>query len=274
MRSLILFIFKYHFIFLFLILETICFLFIARSGFFQRASLVTTSNVVSGQLFSSVNAVEEYFSLKYTNRLLSEENARLRNRMMESYLNPDNTLYLNPTDSIERHYEYVPVKVVNNTVNRQKNYITINKGAKYGIQPDMAVVSTNGIVGIVIDVSENFSSVISLLHLDAKVSAKILKNDYFGSLTWDGNDKNFAVFSDISTYVTIEQGDTIVTSGLSTVFPEGIMIGTIYDFFVPEGENFYRIRIKLSTDFSNLSFAYVIKNYLQLEQNDMEVGRF
>ncbi|MBU0488339.1 MAG: rod shape-determining protein MreC [Bacteroidetes bacterium] len=270
MRSLLRFIFRYHFFFLFLLLESVCFMLIAGNNFFQRASIVNTSSAFTGTVLTAFNNVEEYFSLRRTNRLLAEENALLRNHQIESYLLSDTMKYLKYDELHMVRYEYVPAKVVNNTVNRQKNYITINRGSKYGIAPDMAVISSNGIVGIVIDVTENFSTAISILHIDTKISAKIRKNGYIGSLTWDGTSKNMGLLSDISTYVTISKGDTVVTSGFSTVFPENIMVGQIEDFYIPEGENFFKIKVRFSTDFSNLSFAYVIKNHLQKEQKELE----
>ena len=134
----------------------------------------------------------------------------------------------------------------------------------------MAVISTNGIVGIVKNVSNNFSTVISILNTSLRVSAKIKKNDYFGSLSWNGINYTKAQLDEIPFHVKISVGDTIITSGYSAIFPEGNLIGTISDFDVKQGGNFYSIPVNLSTDFKNLSYVYIISDFLKKEQINLE----
>jgi rod shape-determining protein MreC len=168
-----------------------------------------------------------------------------------------------------RKYTYTQARIINNSVNRQYNYITLNRGKNHGIRPEMAVISSQGIVGMVYSASGNFSTVISVLNRDFRLSAKIKKNNYFGSLSWDGNNPRTAILSEIPYHVNIQKGDTIVTSGYSTIFPEGILVGTVTSFEVEES-NFFRIEVELSVDFNQLNWVYVIRNLLEEEQNHLE----
>jgi len=152
-----------------------------------------------------------------------------------------------------------------NTTNKRNNYLTLNKGSNQGIAKDMGVITSTGIVGIVKEVSANFSSVISVLHKETKISAKVKKNGHLGTVIWTGGDYSNGELIDIPTHVKPVIGDTIITSGYSTSFPEGIMIGTISDFKIVKGDNFYTITIKFSTDFNNISYAYVIRNIMKDE---------
>jgi rod shape-determining protein MreC len=179
------------------------------------------------------------------------------------------TIKLNDT-IYHQQYEYMPVKVINNSINRQNNYLTISKGSIQGLQPEMAVISSYGIVGVIKKTSGNFSSVISVLNINFKVSAKIKKNGYFGSLSWDGKDYTIANLNEIPLHVDILRGDTVITSGYSAIFPEGVLIGTILSFDKKSGNNFYDIKVKLSTDYKNLSVVYAIKNLFKNEQLKLE----
>ena len=170
----------------------------------------------------------------------------------------------------KQQYTFVTAKVINNSVNRRNNYLTLNKGGLQGIKPEMGVVCAEGIVGIIKDTSGHFSSVLSLLHKDARISAKVKKSGYIGSLVWDGYDFRHATLKDIALHVKLTRGDSIVTSSFSSIFPEGIMIGTVEDIETKEGDKFYSITVKLSTDFSNLSSVYIVENMLKGEQQSLE----
>jgi rod shape-determining protein MreC len=213
--------------------------------------------------------VKDYFSLHYENRKLAEENTRLYNNLKSSFiLTRADSAYL--VDSLARRkYVYLTTRVINNTVNKQYNFITLNKGSEGGIKPDMAVISSDGIVGVVKSVSANYASVLSLLNRDFTVSAKIKKNGYFGPLNWNGNSANNAILVDIPHHVKINLGDTIVTSGFGGVFPEGFMIGTINDFRL-KGGNYYEIKVELSNDFRKLDYVQVIQNYAKEEIDSLE----
>jgi len=216
-----------------------------------------------------IENIKDYLSLRDENRILAEENARLYNRLGSSFARvAADSVYMG--DSIQpRKFLYLTARVVNNTVNKQFNYLTLDKGSLSGIKPEMAVIGSEGIVGIVKSVSDNYASVLSALNRDFIVSAKIQKNGYFGPLKWNGNSADYATLVDIPHHVKIETGDTIVTSGFGGVFPEGYHIGTISDFRL-KGGNYYEIRVKLSTDFRKLNYVQVIKNYALNEIDSLE----
>jgi rod shape-determining protein MreC len=212
--------------------------------------------------------IRDYLSLHHENRKLAEENAMLYNNLKSSY--SINLLSDSVGDSNERRkYLYLPTRVINNSVNKQHNYLTLDRGIESGIVPDMAVISTDGIVGVVKSVSENYSSVLSVLNLDFTVSAKIKKNGYFGPLSWKGSSSYYATLVDIPHHVKISEGDTIITSGFGGVFPEGFLIGTISDFKL-KGGNYYEIQVRLSNDYRKLNYVQVIQNFAKSEIDSLE----
>ena len=168
-----------------------------------------------------------------------------------------------------QQYEYISARVINNSVTRVNNYITLDKGSMQGIRPEMAVMGSNGVVGIVKDVSEHFSTVISLLHSSTKISSKIKKNDYFGSTVWDGDSPQFARLLDIPSHAQVTVGDTIVTSSYSGIFTRDIFVGTVSELGTT-GESFKEIKLRLSTDFQKLSYVYVVRNLMKSERDTLE----
>ena len=227
------------------------------------------SHRVSGRLSARVENFKDYLSLYNENHKLAEENARLYNRLRSSFrLNvPDSSPGIDTLYS--RRYLYLTSRVINNTVNKQYNYITLDRGSNSGIEPDMAVINGDGIVGIVKSVTENYSGVMSVLNREFTVSGKIRKNGYYGPVNWSGKNTGFATLIDIPHHVVIEKGDTIVTSGFGGVFPEGYLIGIIDDFRL-KGGNYYEINVRLSNDFRKLSFVQVIKNITRQEIDSLE----
>jgi rod shape-determining protein MreC len=148
----------------------------------------------------------------------------------------------------------------------------LNKGSADGVSKDMAVISSRGIVGIIRDVSKNFSSVISVLHKDTRISAKIKKNNYVGTLIWKGMDYRTAYLMDIPTHVKLNLGDTVITSGFSYIFPEGVVVGVIKNFNILEGDNFYTIKLSFSEDYNKLDHVYIVNNLMKSEQEQLEEG--
>ena len=167
-------------------------------------------------------------------------------------------------------YQFIAAEVVNNSIAHFSNYITINKGKSDGIKPDMGVVCESGVVGIVSNVSEHFSVIIPLLNPKSKISCKILGNNNFGYLSWDGDDASFATLQEVPRHSEFQKGDTIITSGYSAIFPPGLIVGTIEDFDKEHDDNFYALRIKLAASFTRLRHVQVIKNALQEEQINLE----
>jgi len=270
MKGLVNFIIRFHFFILFLLFESFSLFLLIQYNFYQKAGFITSSNIVTGNIYKTFRSFTEYLSLKKNNSVLLWENAKLHNSLKSSFKS-DGSVTVKINDTIyHQQYEYIPVKVINNSINHQSNYITLSKGSLHGMKNEMAVISPRGIVGVIKNTSRNFSSVISLLNINFKVSGKIRKNGYFGSLSWDGKDYTIASLSEIPLHVKLSRGDTIVTSGYSVIFPEGVMIGTIYSFDKKSGNNFYEIKVKLSTDFKNLSDVYAVKNLLKSEQLKLE----
>lgn len=270
MRNLLLFVWKHSFLFLFLLLETISIYLVIRNNNFQRAGFVSSSNQLSANILKTSNDVKDYFNLKNENENLAKENAELRSHSLVSFsMVVDDEYQVNDT-VYNQKYTYTSCKVVNNSSNRRNNYLTLNKGAKQGIQHDMAVITSTGVVGVVKDVSENFCTVMSLLHSKSTISSKIKKNGFFGPLVWEGENFSYATLKDIPSHVQLMKGDTIVTSAYSLAFPENILIGTVESFERKSGELFFTVKIKLSTDFKKLSYVYVVNNLQKLEQEELE----
>ncbi|HEX7410604.1 MAG TPA: rod shape-determining protein MreC [Bacteroidales bacterium] len=270
MRNLIAFVIRYHFFLLFLLLEAFAFVLIANSTYYQQASILNTSNLITGKVYGAFDNVTDYLSLRQTNYILSEENARLRKATSLSFLKADtNSFFVNDTINKLR-YTYIAAKVINNSVNKRNNYIMLNKGRKQGIQKDMAVITSNGIVGTVVSVSDNFSWVMSVLNKRTKISGRIKKNNQMGTIIWEGKDFSVGTLSDIPAHVKIAKGDTIVTSGFSYIFPAGIFVGTIKDFRVEQGDHFYVIPFIFGVDFNSLDYVYVVKDLSKKEVMNLE----
>jgi rod shape-determining protein MreC len=271
MWSLLRYFYRHHVIILFIILEIIAFIFVFSYNTFQRASYLNSSNHISGNIYERYNSVINYFSLSSVNRELANENARLRMALAGT-----------GTDSLEMQesiiiqsglkgdFNFIVARVINNSVHKQHNYITLDKGSKHGVRPDMGVSTVNGVVGVVINVSESFSRAISLLNLRWNVSARLKRNNYFGSLSWDGKDYQHAQLNEIPFHVELEVGDTIVTSGFSSIFPEGIMLGEVESFGKEGGDNFYNIRVKLFVDFKSLAYVEIIESTKRNEIETLE----
>lgn len=270
MRNFFLFLWRQYFFFLFLILEIVSFILIVQNNYYQRSGFINSSNKFSGGILTLFNNVSQYFSLTDANKKLAEENARLMNESKNFFMKTDsNVFYLNDT-LYQQQYEFVSAKVIRNSTNKRCNYLTLNKGSKHGIKKDMGVITSTGIVGIVNEVSGNFSSVISILNKDFKVSAKLKNNEQLGTMIWDGGNYRYGKLIDIPTHVKPKIGDTVVTSGYSTSFPEGILIGTVTEIKEEKGDNFYTMIVLFSTDYNNMSYAYVVRNILKEEQDKLE----
>ena len=269
MRNFFLLIRKYNFFIVFLLLEVISGILLVRNSTYQRAAVISTSNELVGKIYTAYSNVTDYLVLGETNRILSAENARLRRADSVSFYDPSfRVLRVNDTIGLQQ-YEYISARVVNNSVSRVNNYITLDKGSLQGIQPEMAVMGSNGVVGIVKDVSEHFSTVISILHSSTKISSKIKKNNYFGSSVWDGENPQIAKLLDIPSHAQVKVGDTIVTSTYSGIFPRDILVGVVSEIGT-SGESFKEIKLKLATDFQKLSYVYVIRNLLKSERDTLE----
>jgi rod shape-determining protein MreC len=252
---------------LFLILEIIAISFLVSSNSYQRVKLFNSSRQVFGQVYYAYDKVAQYIALKQKNNELILENEKLHNQL----LGMDSSAPLPEGESdLPKHFSYVSAKVINNSLYRRKNYITLDQGSNAGIEPEMGVVSPTGVVGITRFTSANFTSVVSLLNEEIRISTKIKKTGYFGPLAWRGVDPTEATLMEIPVHVNISVGDTLVSSGYSAIFPEGLLIGTIKEFKKKAGDNFYDIKVRLAVDYARLGHVYVIQNNLKEEQFKLE----
>ncbi|PWE01127.1 rod shape-determining protein MreC [Marinilabilia rubra] len=270
MRNFIRFIIRNHFFLLFLFFEIVSFYFIFNYNEYHRNIYLSSSNKVSGFLFERFSSVIQYFELKQTNEELSKKNAELRNLLDNKTYYAGRTIDLVIDTISGRHYRYRSARVINNSVNKHFNYITLNKGMKDGISRDMGVISSRGLVGVVLNTSENYSTAISLLNTRLKISARLRKTGFFGSLNWEGGSYRHATLSGIPAHAAPSVGDAVVSSGYSSIFPEDILIGTIDEINIDQGEGFYDIKVLLSVDFKKLQYVQVVEKKEAEEQRELE----
>ncbi|WP_321306131.1 rod shape-determining protein MreC [Marinifilum fragile] len=270
MKNLFHFIVRFHFTILFIVFEIFCLLLLVNYNNYQKSEFLNSSNAISGGIYQKVSSVTDYLSLAQTNEELNRENVRLRNLLHSSYKLTTDSSFIFIDTIYKQQYIYRTAKIINNSVNKQLNYITINKGRIHGIEREMAVVTDNGIVGVVKSVSDNFASVISVLNDRLRISAKLKGNNYHGSLIWDGVDYRKAMLKDIPFHVKIAKGDTIVTSGFSAIFPEGLQLGVVDEVMASSGDNFQNIKVLLSNDFKSLSYVKVVGDLMKEERLKLE----
>lgn len=239
---------------------------LSNSSKTHQAFFAGAANEVTGKINKRYYGTKEYLSLKETNKQLANENARLRNLVLSNFQVSDTT-QINKIDSLVkdslnrfRKYTFLPAKVVANTISSASNYIMLERGLLQGVRKDMSVVTSNGIVGIVVEVSDNYCKVMSLLHRNTKVSAMLLKNNISGDVEWDGADPNFINMKKVNKSAIVKIGDSVVTSTYSANYPSNIMIGTVVEIKPEKSSSFYSLKLKTTVNFFNLQYAYIIKN--------------
>ena len=264
------FISKYNAFFLFIIYLTISIIFLLKNNDFQRSSTLNSSNQIVGSVYEKVNFINKYLHLTVANDSLVKENIKLRNQLKSSFFD-DSLVTKIVTDTINRvQYEYIVGEVVNKSITSRNNYITINRGAKHGIKKGMGVIGSSGVVGIVWNVSEDYSSIQSILHEDTRITSSIEGTPYFGPLVWQGKDPFIVTLTDIPNQFNLKPNARVITSGYGVIFPKGILVGTVLKSGVKGGGSFLDISVKLSTNFYALQYVYVIKNNFATEQETLE----
>ena len=275
MRNLLNFLLKYNYWFLFILLEVICFVLLFRFNNYQQSVYFTSANVVTGKVYEVSGSVSSYFHLKSVNEDLLDRNMLLEQQIA----NLENALRERQVDSVivnsirnldNKDYQIFKAHVIRNSLNQADNYITLDKGSSSGIRPEMGVVDGNGVVGIVYKTSPNYSLVISVLNSKSSISCKIVGSEYFGYLKWEHGDSRYAYLKDLPRHAEFNLGDTVVTSGYSTVFPAGVMVGTVDDMCDSNDGLSYLLKIKLATDFGKLGDVRVIARTGQMEQQELE----
>ncbi len=258
MQNLLKILLRYSNFLVFIALEIAAFLLLSYNNAFPRSSIFSTANQVVAWQHEQLSEMRSYFALRQMNEQLAAENAELRNALASH------------TPEVEINYR--PAKVVQMTTNRLHNYLTINRGWTDSIQRGQGVRNEEGVVGIVRTVGRNYSIVLPLINTHTNLSCRFLKNDYIGTLQWDGKDSRFALLTDVASHMVVNPGDTIITSGLSPVFPEGIPVGIVESSTLEEGESYYTIQVRLYTNFKRLKYVEVVQNAAQEELEELENG--
>ncbi len=274
MRDFLKFLLSSHLFLLFLLLESVSVLLVVRNT--EKADLfISSANSFSGFFNKNITFISKYFSLKENNKELFQENEKLHNILNALKQEPQNF-----SEEIEEiGFFYQSAEVIKNSVHSPYNIITLNKGKNNGITEDMAVISDAGVVGVVVNVSNNYCTVVSLLNIKFGINAKIKRTNFFGTVKWDKVDYRYIILSDIPDHSPLYVGDEVVTGGYSAIFPEGIKIGTVDDFHKEKQNSFYKIKVKLSQDFKKLKYVYIIDYFgrderLQLEDSTLRRYQF
>lgn len=273
MRNLLNFLAKYNHWLLFALLETLSFVMLFQFNSYQGSVWFTSANWVAGKIYEIDSSIEAFFSLTKINQNLTQKNFYLErqvNQLARLYgeATGDSTVLDRLALGNLEQYKLVPAKVVSNSVNRPDNLITIDKGRADGIEVDMGVTSGNGVVGVVYLVSEHYSIVMPLLNVNSRISCSIRKRGYFGYSKWNGGDASFASVEDIPRHAHFKRGDWVETSGYSSIFPPGIIVGKIVEVYNSSDGLSYRLKVHLSTDFGNLRDVCVItdKSFAERQQ--------
>ncbi len=230
---------------------------------------MSSANVLSGGIYTFKSNVTAYFDLKDQNKILVEENMRLR-KQMEGI----KKLTMRPTlDSgvLPSKYKFIAAEVINNNYSKTKNTLTLNKGSRDSVKIDMGVITSKGVVGIVNNLSKKYATVQSILNTNSQINAKLKNSNHFGSLKWNTKEPNIVQLIEVNRLAPVKVGDTIITGGKSTIFPEGILIGTIKEFKLGENDN-YDLNVLLFNDMTNLKHVYLIENMDSIEILELEKG--
>ena len=276
MRNIFLFIRRHFNLLFFLILQGISIYLIVHYSKYHQAAFGNMSNQLTGRINTQYSRIDNYFHLKRTNDSLVKANQALYNKLKIDFQLPDTSsrAFIDSfkVDSIMkfRRFTYVNANVVSNSISTQNNYIVLSKGRSQQLKVGMGVVDpNNAVVGIITDVSDDYAVVMSLLHKDSHLSGKLLKGGETGTLNWDGKEPNVITLSNIPKSSKVAKGDTIITSGFSTTFPKGMMIGTVMEVYAEKSTSNFRIKFKTAANFYNLQYVYAIENDQQEKVNEI-----
>lgn len=258
---------------LFLLLLGISLFLTIQSHSYHRSKVISSANFLSGGVYERINSVREYLNLRTQNDALAQENAKLRSLLFD--VEGKDTASISKLDSLKGTHptDIIISKVIHNSFNTKENYLTINSGSLQGVKPDMGVINSLGIVGIIDNTSANYATVVSILNVKSQINAKLKKTNHFGSLGWNGVSTGFVQLTDIPRLAAIRKGDTIVTGGQSVIFPENINIGTVDKIYIDNVTNYYTLDVKLFNDMTNLGHVYIIKSKDREEIINLEKKR-
>ncbi|MCX2838087.1 rod shape-determining protein MreC [Salinimicrobium profundisediminis] len=254
---------------LFLLLLTFSLFLTIQSHSYQKSKFISSANFLSGGIYSWTSDINSYFYLEEYNLRLLEENERLRTRLA-TYEDSLEIKTYRDTSSFDADYIFRASEVINNNYAKVDNYLTIKSGSRDGIERDMGVVTSKGIVGIVENVSPNYSTVISILNSNSRINAQLKRSNHFGTLVWNGDNPNIVQLIDVPSVAPIAEGDTIITGGRSLIFPKGLPIGAVKNFSLDQSESYYNIDIELFNDMTNIGYVYIIENTSQTEIRELQ----
>lgn len=243
---------------LFAVLFVISVLLTIQTHNYHNHKFTSSANALIGGIYKFKHNLTDYFSLRTENRKLQEENLRLREKL-EVFRDYAPIPDLDST-ATPMKFDYRAAVVINNNYSKSKNQLTLDKGKKDSVKIDMGVISSRGLVGIVSDVSKNYATVQSILNTKSRINAKLKKSSHFGTLIWNTENPNVVQLIDIPRLAKLQKGDTIITGGRSTIFPEGILIGTVRDFRSDKDDNYYYVNVDLFNDMTSLQYVYLIEN--------------
>ena len=270
MRGLLILLSRYGAVILFLLLEILCFYLVVRYNKSQADIYFNSVNILTGNLEKQAEQWQDFFYLDVVNDSLIQENARLKKMAVNlNFPSGISQEQISLGDSL-MEYDLIPAKIINQTVHQRNNFITLDVGSNEGLSAGMGVIDKNGIVGVVDRVSKKYARVLSVLNADCKISASLKSKNYFGTLSWKNRSPQYLTLEDLPKHANIAIGDTVQTSGYSTIFPPGIQIGTIESFELIPGSSFYKIRVKTYNDFASMHHVYVVNKMNKEEQLNIE----
>lgn len=281
MRGLLLLLFRFRNFVLFLVLEALCLWMIISYNKTQSENFHLYVSNVNARIFRVQSNIRAYFNLRKENQKLVLENLNLKNELRkflsQKFVYRDSVNFLSSSvsdsamlDSLLLKWKFISARVVNNGIIHPYNFLTLDAGRRQGIKRGMGVLCNEGVVGVIVSASENFSVAASILNLNTKISAKLSDDGSFGTLEWDGRSSRFTKLNYIPSQVPIRKGEKILTSDFSSMFPPDISIGKVENFNLPEGINFYDITVRLSAPMHRLSEVYVAGNVMMEEKNKLE----
>ena len=272
MQQLISFIQKYKYLLFFIILQFIAISLTISNNSFHKSKFLNSTNIISGGLYEKSSNISDYFNLRGQNEILVKENIFLRNRLAKTQIKKETQIDIKKIDSVGhiQKYTYTFAKIIKNEYSKPFNYLLIDKGSAEGINKEMAVFNSKGIIGITEKITNNYTRIQSILNKNSKISASIKNgSNYFGPLVWNGKDYNTVQLTDIPRQANVKVGDTIITSGRSTIFPEGILIGSVLKVKNKKSTD-NEISIRLFNDMSNLRYVSIVKNLHKIELKNLE----
>ncbi|WP_040248375.1 rod shape-determining protein MreC [Psychroserpens mesophilus] len=255
---------------LFLLLFFVSIALTIQSHSYHKSKFINSANFFTGGIYESASNVSNYFDLKTQNEILVEENNKLRSLILNGIDSMDTSISKIDSTSYNGRYKIQTAKVINNNYTSSKNYLTINKGEKHGVTEDLAVITSKGIVGIIDNTSNGYARVLSILNTKSRINAQLQSSNHIGSLVWNAKSSAMVQLTDISKFAPVKQGDTIVTGGQSSIFPQGIPIGLVEDFILDISGDTYTINVKPFNDMTNLSHTYIIENLDAQEIKQLE----